>query len=107
MVGLGGWLIVHPALGTTLRPRAPESRWGRLWIALGTMAFYVAALERLGFPLATALLLFVQLRWVEGRRWQPSAWIAVLARRSSRSSCSASSSRFPCPPVLVPLPRGW
>src|SRR5512143_4139944 len=69
MAGLGISLILRPGQAAP-SSATQDSRWGRLWIALGTMAFYVVALERLGFPLATALLLFVQLRWVEGRPWR-------------------------------------
>ncbi|MBS1115844.1 MAG: hypothetical protein H6Q87_228 [candidate division NC10 bacterium] len=105
MVGLGGWLIVHPSRdGAAVG--APESRWGRLWVALGTMVFYVAALERLGFPLATALLLLAQLRWVEGRPWRSSAGIAVLATLISFVLFRVLL-KVPLPAGVVPLPRGW
>ena len=69
MVGLGISLILRPGPAAA-SAAAAESRWGRLWIALGTMAFYVVALNPLGFPLATSVLLLVQLRWVEGRSWR-------------------------------------
>jgi len=105
MVALGLWLIAHPTRDG-VAAEAPESRWGRLWIALGTMAFYVAALDRLGFPLATVLLLFAQLRWVEGRPWRSSAWIAGLATLIAFVLFRVLL-KVPLPAGVVPLPRGW
>lgn len=105
MAGLGGWLIVHPGRDDAAAG-APDSRWGRLWIALGTMAFYVAALDRLGFPLATAVLLFAQLRWVEGRRWRSSGWIALLSTLIAFILFRVLL-KVPLPAGVVPLPRGW
>jgi putative tricarboxylic transport membrane protein len=105
MAGLGVWLIIHPSRDG-VAAGGPESRWGRLWVALGTMAFYVAALDRLGFPLATALLLFAQLRWVEGRPWRSSAWIAVLTTLIAFILFRVLL-KVPLPAGVVPLPRGW
>jgi putative tricarboxylic transport membrane protein len=77
MIGLGLALILRPA------PKAvtagEESRWKKFNISLGTLIFYIAFLEPLGYLLATAALLFVQLRWVENRSWKSSCWIAILA----------------------------
>lgn len=105
MTGLGVWLVLHPSRDR-LAAAGPESRWGRFWVALGTMAFYVGALERVGFPVATALLLLVQLRWVEGRPWRSSAWIAVLATLTSFVLFRVLL-KVPLPAGLIPLPRGW
>lgn len=105
MGGLGIWLIVHPSR-EGVAVAGPESRWERLWIALGTMAFYVGALDRLGFPLATALLLLAQLRWVEGRPWRSSAGIAVLATLISFVLFRVLL-KVPLPAGVIPLPRGW
>ncbi len=105
MAGLGIWLIVHPSREGVVAA-APESRWGRLWIALGTMACYVVALDRLGFPLATALLLFVQLRWVESRSWRTSAWAAVLTAAISLV-LFRTLLKVPLPLGVLPLPKGW
>jgi putative tricarboxylic transport membrane protein len=105
MAGLGIWLIVHPSRDA-VAAEAPHSRWGRLWIALGTMAFYIVALDRLGFPLATALLLFVQLRWVEGRPWRSSVWIAVLTTLVSFVLFRVLL-KVPLSAGVIPLPRGW
>ena len=105
MAGLGVWLIVHPSR-EGVAAAVPESRWGRLWIALGTMAFYAAALNSLGFPLATVLLLLVQLRWVEGRPWRSSAWIAVLATLVSFVLFRVLL-KVPLPVGVISLPKGW
>jgi len=105
MAGLGVSLILRPSQGGAAA-RALESRWGRLWIALGTMVFYVVALDPLGFPLATAVLLFVQLRWVEGRSWRSSAWTAVLTAFISFVLFRVLL-KVPLPAGVVPLPRGW
>lgn len=105
MAALGVWLILHPSRDD-VAAGAPASRWGRLWIALGTMAFYVVTLDRLGFPLATALLLIVQLRWVEGRPWRTSAWIAVLTTLIAFVLFRVLL-KVPLPAGVIPLPRGW
>jgi putative tricarboxylic transport membrane protein len=75
---IGGWLFFRP------QPPIGKSffstpRWGRLAIGLGTLFGYVLILEPLGYILATALVLFVQLHWVENRRWTTSVLTAVLA----------------------------
>ena len=104
MAGLGLWLILRPT------PNAPtaggESRWGKFGIALGTFAFYVAALEPLGYLLATAVMLFVQLRWVESRSWKSSATIAVLAAAISLIVFRVLL-KVSLPEGVIPLPRGW
>jgi putative tricarboxylic transport membrane protein len=70
------------------------------------MAFYVVALDQLGFPLATALLLFVQLCWVEGRPWRSSVWIAGLTTLISFVLFRVLL-KVPLPAGVIPLPRGW
>ena len=67
MAGLGLSLILRP---TPNAPTAAGDRaGGNSAISLGTLLFYVVALEPLGYLLATAVMLFVQFRWVEGRSW--------------------------------------
>ncbi|MEI8191419.1 MAG: tripartite tricarboxylate transporter TctB family protein, partial [candidate division NC10 bacterium] len=83
-----------------------ESRWGRLWTAVGTMAFHGGAVEPLGFPLATAVLLLVQLRWVEGRSWRLSVWTAVLTALVAFVLFRVLL-KVPLPAGVIPLPRGW
>jgi putative tricarboxylic transport membrane protein len=78
MALIGGWLFFRPQppIGKSLFS-AP--RWGRLSIGVGTLFGYVLILEPLGYILATLLLLFVQLHWVEDRRWPTSIFAAFLA----------------------------
>jgi hypothetical protein len=105
MAGLGFSLLLHPSEAI---PSAvtQDSRWGRLWIALGTMAVYVVTLDPLGFPVATTILLFVQLRWVENRTWRSSAWIAVLTALIAFLLFRVLL-KVPLPAGVVPLSRGW
>ena len=105
MAGLGISLILRPGPAAA-SAATEESRWGRLWIALGTMAFYVVALNPLGFPLATSVLLLVQLRWVEGRSWRLSAWTAVLTALVAFVLFRVLL-KVPLPAGALPLPRGW
>ncbi len=104
MAGLGLTLILHPT------PNAPtaggKSRWGKFAISLGTFAFYVAALEPLGYLLTTAVMLFVQLRWVESRSWRSSACISVLAAVISLIVFRVLL-KVTLPEGVIPLPRGW
>lgn len=105
MAGLGVRLTVRPTAGAAAVAGA-VSRWGRFGIALGTLGFYVAALEPLGYLIATAVLLFVQLRWVESRPWRMSVWAAVLAAALSLV-LFRTLLKVPLPLGVVPLPRGW
>jgi putative tricarboxylic transport membrane protein len=105
MAGLGVRLTVRPTAGAAAAVGA-DSRWGRFGIALGTLGFYVVALEPLGYLLATAILLFVQLRWVESRSWRMSAWTAVLTAGISLV-LFRTLLKVPLPLGVVPLPRGW
>ena len=105
MAGLGLSLLLHPSQAVP-SAATQESRWGRLWIALGTMAVYVVTLDPLGFPVATTILLFVQLRWVESRTWRSSAWIAALTPLIAFVLFRVLL-KVPLPAGAVPLPRGW
>jgi putative tricarboxylic transport membrane protein len=104
MAGLGLSLILRPTPNATTA--GGDSRWGKFGISLGTFAFYVAALEPLGYLLATAVLLFVQLRWVESRSWRSSAAIAVLAAVISLLVFRVLL-KVSLPEGVIPLPRGW
>ena len=104
---------VWPGLSLLVRPidaaaaqKTSDSRWGRFSIALGTLAFYVVALEPLGYPLATAIMLFVQLRWVESRSWRSSGWIAILTAIISFVLFRVLL-KVSLPTGVIPLPRGW
>jgi hypothetical protein len=77
MALLGGWLVFRP-LTTTKVDLKGVPRWGRLAIALGTLFGYVLILESLGYLVATTLLMFAQLHWVENRHWATSLFIAVM-----------------------------
>ena len=105
MAGLGTMLIVRPGYAQP-SGAPPGSRWGRFGIALGTLAFYVVALEPLGYLVTTAVLLFVQLRWVESRSWRGSAWTAVLTALISLL-LFRTLLKVPLPVGVIPLPRGW
>ena len=105
MAGLGLSLILHPSRDVP-SAATQDSRWGRLWIALGTMAVYVVTLDPLGFLVATAILLFVQFRWVESRTWRSSAWIAALTALIAFFLFRVLL-KVPLPAGVVPLPRGW
>ena len=105
MAGLGLSLILHPSRDVP-SAATQDSRWGRLWIALGTMAFYVVTLDPLGFLVATTILLFVQLRWVESRTWRSSVWIAALTALVAFLLFRVLL-KVPLPAGVIPLPRGW
>jgi putative tricarboxylic transport membrane protein len=104
MAGLGLWLILRPTPNATMA--GGESRWGKFGISLGTLAFYVVALEPLGYLSATVVMLFVQLRWVESRSWKSSAAIAVLAAVISLVLFRVLL-KVSLPVGMIPLPRGW
>jgi putative tricarboxylic transport membrane protein len=104
MAGLGLSLILHPT------PNAPkaggESHWMRFAVSLGALCFYVFALEPLGYLLATAVMLFVQFRLVEGRSWLSSAAIALAAAVITLILFRVLL-RVTLPTGVIPLPRGW
>lgn len=75
---IGGWLVFRPQPQIQGIP-AYTPRWGKWAMALGTLFGYVFILEPLGYIVATLLLLFVQLRWVEDRPWTTSLLTAALA----------------------------
>jgi putative tricarboxylic transport membrane protein len=104
MVGLGLSLILRPI--PNAMTAAGDSRWGKLGIALGTLAFYMIALEPLGYLMATAAMLFGQLQWVESRSWRSSASIAVLAAVISLILFRVLL-KVSLPAGVIPLPRGW
>ncbi len=105
MVGLGASLILRPN-GRAAAAGGADSRWGRFGIALGTLGFYVVVLEPLGYLLATAVLLLVQLRWVERRSWRTCLWTAVLSAVISLL-LFRTLLKVPLPLGVVPLPKGW
>jgi putative tricarboxylic transport membrane protein len=104
MAGLGLSLILRPSPDET----APSgtSRWGKFGISLGTLAFYVVALEPLGYLLTTAVMLFGQLRWVESRSWRSSAGIAIVTAAVSLILFRILL-KVPLPGGVIPLPMGW
>jgi len=105
MAGLGAALALRP--DRTPVPRAAEaSRWGSLAVALATLAFFILALEPLGYPATAGALLLVQLRWVEGRAWRTSLWTAGLAATVSFVLFRIFL-KVPLPAGILPLPRGW
>jgi hypothetical protein len=105
MLGLAAGLIARPAPDGSA-PDQPASRWGRFQIALASLAFYVLALEWLGYLLTTAVLLFVQLRWVEDRSWRGSLLTAIVAAVVSLI-VFRTLLKTPLPLGILPLPQGW
>ena len=104
MIGLGVSLILRPTPNAITE--AGESRWGKFIISLGTLAFYIVALEPLGYLLATVVMMFVQLRWVESRSWKSSSVIAVLTAVLSLLIFQVLL-KVTLPEGLIPLPKGW
>ena len=104
MIGLGVSLILRPT--PNAMTAAGESRWGKFIVSLGTLAFYVVAIEPLGYLSATVVMLFVQLRWVESRSWKSSAAIAVLMAVISLVLFRVLL-KVSLPEGVIPLPRGW
>jgi len=105
MLGLGGFLIVRPSPAAQGENQS-ASRWGRLAIALLTLAFCVAALEPLGYLAAMAILLVVQLRWVEDRPWRGSVVIGIVSAVVSLI-VFRTLLKVPLPVGILPLPQGW
>ncbi len=105
MLGLGVILIVRPAPAVQGDEQS-ASRWGRFAMALLTLAFYVVALEPLGYLAATAVLLVVQLRWVEDRPWRGSILIGVTGAAASLL-VFRTLLKVPLPVGILPLPQGW
>lgn len=104
MVGLGLSLILHPTPDGMAA--SGESRCEKFGISLGTLAFYVVALEPLGYLLTTAAMLFAQLRWVESRSRRSSAGIAIVTAVASLILFRILL-MVPLPTGVIPLPRGW
>jgi hypothetical protein len=105
IAALGAALVLRPDRAFRA-PGGTGSRWGSLGIALATLGFFVLALEPLGYPVTTGLLLLVQFRWVEGRPWRTSLLAAVLAAAVSFVLFRLVL-HVPLPTGVLPLPRGW
>lgn len=105
MFGLGLSLILRPAHSAAAAVTS-NSRWGKFGIALGTLALYVVLLQPLGYLLATAVMLFAQLRWVESRSLRSSLWIGVLTAVLSLFLFRVLL-KVSLPAGVIPLPRGW
>jgi len=105
MLALGLTLAARPAPDAAVRD-ATGSRWRAFAVALLTLAFYVMALESLGYLAATTILLVVQLRWVEARSWRGSVGIAAAAAAVSLI-VFRTLLKVPLPLGILPLPQGW
>ncbi len=103
MAGLGAALIARPGPARSAADAGP-SRWTRFAVCMGTLAFYVLALEPLGYLAATFVLLLVQLRWVEGRSWRGSFLTSALAAAISLI-VFRTLLNVPLPQGMLPLPR--
>jgi putative tricarboxylic transport membrane protein len=104
MAALGAVLFVRPALAPAAD--AAASRWGKFAVGLASMVLYVLVLERLGYLLATAGLVLVQLRWVENRSWRGSVVTAFIAAAVSLV-VFRTLLKVPLPLGIFPLPAGW
>ena len=104
MAGLGLTLILRPI--PNAGGEAGESRWGKFGVSLATLLFYVAALEPLGYLLATTVMLLMQLRWVESRSWRSSIAIALVTAVVSLILFRVLL-KVSLPTGVIPLPRGW
>lgn len=105
IAGLGAALLLRPDPAFR-SPGDADSRWRCLGISLATLAFFVLALEPLGYPLTTTALLLVQFRWVEGRAWRLTLPTAVGTAALSFVVFRLLL-KVPLPPGILPLPMGW
>jgi len=105
MIGLGLVLILRPSPASRASATT-EARWGKLGLTLATVAFYIIALEPLGYLPTTALMLVAQLRWVENRSWRSTIVIALLAAVLSFLLFRVLL-KVTLPGGLIPLPKGW
>jgi hypothetical protein len=77
LILLGGWLFFRPD-ASLQKAEALPPRWGKFTVAVITVFGYSLLLDPLGFLVDTALLLLVQLRWVEGCSWKTSLLTALI-----------------------------
>jgi hypothetical protein len=77
LILLGGWLFFRPDASLQKSVALPP-RWGKFAVAVITLFGYSLLLDPLGYLVDTALLLLVQLRWVEGRNWRVSFVTALI-----------------------------
>jgi len=101
LLALDVWFVLRPAEATA-EPASPPSRWAKLAIAIVSLFGYVLLLDPLGYLVATALLLVVQLRWVESRSWMISVVTAVVAAGVSFLAF-AYWLKVALPPGIIPL----
>ncbi|MGH8621878.1 MAG: tripartite tricarboxylate transporter TctB family protein [Burkholderiales bacterium] len=81
MLALLSALIVLATWLPEARATAPPS-WqggGRVALAVAALVAYVAVLNRLGYPLATVLVMLFYLRGLERLRWSVSLTFAVVS----------------------------
>ncbi len=104
LVPFGAWLFFRPNPAAKVAVHS-EPRWGRLALALGSMLGFVVALEPLGYLVAMALLLLVQLRFVESRSWGGSVLVAVLSSVISFAVFGLWL-KVPLPAGIIPILAG-
>ena len=73
LVGMGAAVAIAPLHKRSAVPE-PAGRFRKPLLVSAVMAVYLALLNVLGFPVATALFLFTLIHWVESRgAWQALA----------------------------------
>lgn len=102
---LGILLVVRPS-PVKEEGALTGARLSKLVTAVGSLLFYVFALEPVGYPLATTALLFIQLRYVEERSGRLAGLIALMAAVISFLLFRVIL-KVMLPAGVIPLPRGW
>jgi putative tricarboxylic transport membrane protein len=105
IAALGGWLYFHPGIPGD-ETAQPESRWAALVISLASFFGYALLLEPLGYLVTTTLVMIVQLRWVEDRRWAVTLSTSLLAAVVSFVMFGVWL-KVPLPPGIIPIRVGY
>ena len=77
---LSGVLLAQTLVGTEVRrasERIPPEGWIRIGVTLAMLATFALVLERVGFLLATFLLMVILLRSIEAQNWRKLIAVAL------------------------------